>query len=64
MSVSARRDSLAGALLGWGVPTCGPSAQLGRHQLLPNQHSKEIPTIQMGRSKQGRRQDDLNMLNS
>lgn len=64
MSVSVRKDSLAAALLGWGVPTCGPTAQLGGHQLLPNQHSKGIPTIQMGRGKQGRRQEDLSLSNS
>lgn len=64
MSVSVRWDSLAGALLGWGVPTCGPSAQLARNQLLPNQHSKGIPTVQMDRSKQERKQEDLNLSNS
>lgn len=62
MNVSVRKHSLAGALLGWRVPTCGPSAQPGRHQLLRQQYGKGIPTVQLVRSKQGKRPEDLNTL--
>lgn len=55
-----KEGSLSGVLLGWGVSTCGHFAQPGRHQLLPNQHGKGVPTIQAERHKRGRKQEDLN----
>lgn len=60
MNVGVKMDNLAGVLLGWIFPVCGPSAQPGSHQLLLNQQGKGVSMIQLGRCKWRRREEDLN----